>query len=778
LQQAGKTTPSRGDNEVSPGQDSAHKHVSGAALFVDDYPVPGDALHAYVALSETAHGRISSLDLSRVRSAKGVVDVLVMEDIPGNNDIGQVVAGDPVMVDQGEEVAFSGQVLFAVAATSHSLARKAARLAGVTYEPLPTDITIEEGLARQSFLRPAHVQQRGNAAKAIADAGRKLTGQLHIGGQEHLYLECQVSMCVPEEDGGMLVYSSTQSPTDVQRLVAAVLDVPMSRVTVDVRRIGGGFGGKETHATQWACIAALLARKTGRTVKIRLSRSDDMAATGKRHSFLSQFEVGFDETGRIDGLDIQMTAGCGYSADLSDAVIHRAMFHVDNAYYLPAVKVTGRQVKTNIVSSTAFRGFGAPQAMLSIESIIDNVARATGKDPLEVRKLNFYAAENERDITHYGQTIDQHVIRRLVDRLEETADYQQRRREIEAFNASNPVMKKGLSLTPVKFGIAFTQQHLNQAGALLHIHRDGSIEINHGGTEMGQGLFTKVAQVIAQEFKVDFDTINCTSTRTDKVPNTSATAASTGSDLNGMAARNAALKIRKRMIRFAAKHFEVDESEVSFADNQLIAGATKVAFPEFVRLAYENRISLSATGYYRTPKVHYDQNTAQGRPFHYFVYGAAVSEVLIDSLTGEYKVSRVDICEDVGLSLNPILDRGQIEGGFIQGMGWLTTEELVWDKSGHLESGDLATYKIPTAGDVPHEFIIELLPDSPNTENSIYHSKAVGEPPLMLAISVWCALRDAIASIADYRFSPELDAPATPERVYRACQEMRGKVPK
>ena len=667
---------------------------------------------------------------------------------------------------------FSGQVLFAVAATSHKLARRAARLAEVTFDALPADITIEEGLAHQNFVGQAYTQQRGDAASAIAAAENVLKGELHIGGQEHLYLESQVSLCVPEEDGGMLVYSSTQSPSDVQRLVAAVLDIPMNKVIVDVRRIGGGFGGKETQATQWACIAALLAKKTGRAMKLRLSRSEDMPATGKRHNFLSRYSVGFDNAGQILGLDMQLTAGCGYSADLSDAVIHRAMFHADNAYYLPAARIEGRQVRTHTVSSTAFRGFGAPQAMLSIESIIDNIARAVGKDPLEVRKLNFYCAEEGRDRTHYGQKIDQHVMHRLVNRLEKTSDYKNRRKDIMTFNASSPVLKKGLSLTPVKFGIAFTQTHLNQAGALLHIHKDGSIEINHGGTEMGQGLFTKVAQVIATEFQVDLQTIKCAPTRTDKVPNTSPTAASTGSDLNGMAARNAALKIKKRLIRFAAKHFGVSTAEVFFANQQLIAGARKIAFAELAQLAYLNRVSLSATGYYRTPKVNYDKDTATGRPFLYYVNGAAVSEVLVDSLTGEYKVTRVDICEDVGQPLNPALDRGQIEGGFIQGMGWLTSEELVWDDQGRLESRDLSRYKIPTAGDVPQVFNIELLPDSSNTELTIYHSKAVGEPPLMLAISVWNALRDAISSISNYQFNPDLDAPATPERVYLACGEM------
>jgi len=760
----------------SPGHDSARKHVSGTALYLDDYPTPAGMLHAYVALSTVAHGKVRDLELSRVRNAEGVVDVLTLDDIPGVKDIGPVYPGDPIMVNQGDEVEFCGQVLFAVAATSHNLARKAARLAAVSYEPLPAEITLEEGLAHDRLMAPAHTQKRGDVDRAIAGSENRLRGELRIGGQEHVYLEGQAALCVPAEDGGMLVYSSTQSPSDVQKLVAAALNIPMNKVTVDVRRLGGAFGGKETQASQWACIAALLARKTGQAVKIRLSRSDDMLATGKRHSFLSRYEVGFDSAGRINGLSMQLAAGCGNSADLSDAVIHRAMFHADNAYFLPAAKIVGLQVRTNTVSSTAFRGFGAPQAMLSIESIVDDIARVVGKDPLEVRMLNLYGAERGRDVTHYGQNIEQHVLHALLERLERTSDYQRRRREIAEFNASSPVLKKGLSLTPVKFGIAFAQQHLNQAGALLHVHYDGSIEINHGGTEMGQGLFTKVAQVIAAEFNVNLERVHCTSTRTDKVPNTSPTAASTGSDLNGMAARKAALKIKRRMIRFASRYFGVRESEVCFADDHVIAGDRKLGFQEFSRLAYMNRISLSATGYYRTPKVHYDRDTAKGRPFLYYANGAAAAEVLIDTLTGEYKVLRVDICQDVGRSLNPALDTGQIEGGFLQGMGWLTTEELVWDKTGRLETKDLGAYKIPSVGDLPPAFHVELLPDNPNSEATIYHSKAVGEPPLMLAISVWNALRDAVSSVAGYRFNPRLDAPATPERVFMACEEMRCKV--
>lgn len=753
--------------------DSAYKHVTGSACFVDDYPVPAGTLHACVGLSATSRGTVTELDLTEVISAEGVADVLLLGDVPGIKDISPVSCGDLIMANQGDEIGFSGQVLFAVAASSHKLARKAARMAKVRYESLQPVLTIEEGLACNSFVSPSLTQQRGDAEQAMAQAENSLCGEIHIGGQEHLYLESQVSLCVPAEDHGMVVYSSTQNPSEVQRLVAAVLDIPMSNVSVEVRRMGGAFGGKETQAAQWACIAALLANKTGRAVKIRLNRSLDMVATGKRHPFFSRYEVGFDTQGLISALNLELAAGCGISPDLSDAVVQRAMLHADNAYFLPAIKICSHQVKTHTVSSTAFRGFGAPQSMLTVETIIDDVARKLGKDPLDVRKLNFYGSEGGRDVTHYGQTIEQHVISGLVERLEAASEYRERRRAIAAFNDSSTVLKKGLSLTPVKFGIAFSQQYLNQAGALLHVHKDGSIEINHGGTEMGQGLFTKVAQVIAAEFGVDTDRVSCTSTRTDKVPNTSPTAASTGSDLNGMAARDAARKIIRRLTRFAARHFGISKPDVSFANGHVMVADRKLSFSEFVQLAYLNRISLSATGYYRTPKVHYNQESGTGRPFHYFAYGAAAAEVLIDTLTGEYKVKRVDICQDVGKSLNPAIDIGQIEGGFIQGMGWLTSEELVWDSEGQLGSKDLASYKIPTITDLPPVFNVELLPDSPNTEATIYHSKAVGEPPLMLAISVWNALRDAIASIADNRLSPLLDAPATPERVFKACEEIR-----
>ncbi len=754
--------------------ESAHKHVNGEAVYVDDQLAPANVLHAYVGLSSIAHGKLTKLDLSAVRVAPGVVDVLTLDDVPGHKDIGPVFSGDLLMAEK--EVAFWGQVLFTVAATSYDAARKAARLAVTEYEPLPADLTIEQGLANASFVRPTHVQQRGDAQAAINAAPHFLQGEMQIGGQEHMYLEGQASLCIPQEDGGMLVYTSSQNPSEGQKLVAAVLNVPLNLVTVDMRRMGGGFGGKETHANQWACLAALLARKTGRAVKIRLARADDMAATGKRHHFLSRYQVGFDADGRILGLDIELSGGCGMSPDLSDAIVDRAMFHADNAYFLPAARIVGHRVKTHTVSNTAFRGFGGPQGMVAIENIVDNIARVVGRDPLQVRQLNFYSDEGARNTTHYGQKIEQHIIPVLVERLEKTSAYQRRRQEITAFNAANQVLKRGIALTPVKFGISFTVQHLNQAGALVHVYTDGSIQLNHGGTEMGQGLYTKVAQVVAHELQVDFDNILCTSTRTDKVPNSSPTAASSGSDLNGMAARDAVTKIKARMTAFAAEHFSVPEEEVRFSNNRVIVGGNDLSFAEFARLAYMNRISLSATGYYRTPKIHYDRATASGRPFFYFANGAAVSEVLIDTLTGEYKVLRVDICHDVGQSLNPAIDIGQIEGAFIQGMGWMTTEELVWGKDGRLQTVGPASYKIPVIGDMPAQFNVELLPDSPNVEATIFHSKAVGEPPLMLAISVWSALRDAVASLAGYKYSPPMDTPATPERVLQSCTAMRARL--
>lgn len=751
--------------------ESADKHVSGKALYIDDRQVMSNHLHGAIGQSTIAHGFIKSMDLSAVKAAPGVVAVLIAADVPGQLDIGPVFKGDPLLAQ--DKVEFMGQAIFAVAATSHEAAVKAAKLAVVEYERLEPVLSIKDALKKQSFVRPSHIQSRGDAATAIEVSHNVLSGKLQIGGQEHFYLEGQISSAEPTEDGGMLVYSSSQHPSEVQILVADVLAIPFNKVVVDMRRMGGGFGGKETQAAPWACLSALLADKTGCAVKMRLNRQDDMTVTGKRHPFENDYRVGFDDSGLIKGIEFTINGDCGYSADLSDAIVDRAMFHCDNAYFLEHAHVVGNRCKTNKVSHTAFRGFGGPQGMIAIEGVMDDIARKVGKDPLEVRKLNLYR-QNERNVTHYGQKVEHNGLPMMIDKLAADCDYQQRRAAISKFNHDNQFVKRGIALTPVKFGISFTLQHLNQAGALIHLYTDGSILLNHGGTEMGQGLNTKVAQVVAQEFQVDIDNIMVCATRTDKVPNTSPTAASSGSDLNGKAAQNAAKTLRGRLVELCKEHFGVAESEVVFSDNQVFIGDDRVMFfAELVQLAYLNRVSLSAAGFYKTPKIYYNRDQAKGRPFFYYANGVACSEVIIDTLTGEYKIKRVDILHDVGDSLNPAIDLGQIEGGFIQGMGWLTTEELVWNEQGRLMTSGPATYKIPAIADMPEVFNVELLKNAPNREPTIYHSKAVGEPPLMLAISVWSALRDAISSISDYRASPVLNTPATPERVQRAVEQMK-----
>ncbi|WDE03127.1 xanthine dehydrogenase molybdopterin binding subunit [Thalassomonas viridans] len=762
--------PGMGGVGRSKKHESADKHVSGEAVYIDDRPELRGQLHAAVGQSQFARARIKRMDLSAVKAAEGVKAVITVKDVPGHVDIGPVFPGDPVLAI--DEVEYLGQPLFAVAATSHDLARKAALLAKVEYEELEPVLTVKDALAKQNFVRPPFTMQRGDSAAAIASAKHVLSGEISVGGQEHFYLEGQVSTAEPTEDGGMTIFSSSQHPSEVQKLVAEVLDVPLNKVTVDTRRMGGGFGGKETQAAPWACIAALLANKCRLPVKMKLSRSDDMCLTGKRHPFENNYKVGFDDSGRIQGIDITVNGNCGYSPDLSDAIVDRAMFHSDNAYYLDNARVTGNRCKTNTVSHTAYRGFGGPQGMMTIEMVMDDIARHLGKDPLEIRKINLYG-HGERNVTHYHQTVEHNNLDKLINTLEQSSDYQARRQQISEFNRENTVLKKGIALTPVKFGISFTVQHLNQAGALVHIYTDGTIHLNHGGTEMGQGLFTKVAQIVAEEFQVDVDTIGVSATRTDKVPNTSPTAASSGTDLNGKAAQNAAITIKKRLIEFAAGHFSVGEDEVVFANNQVSIGAKTMPFAELIQLAYMNRVSLSSTGYYKTPKIYFDRETAKGRPFFYYANGAAVSEVLIDTLTGEYKLLRADILHDVGKSLNPSIDIGQIEGAFIQGMGWLTTEELMWNDKGRLLSNNPATYKIPAISDAPVEFNVALLPDDPNEEHTVYHSKAVGEPPFMLGISVWSAIKDAVASVAGYRVSPVLDTPATPEKVLWAVQDMQ-----
>jgi xanthine dehydrogenase large subunit len=592
-----------------------------------------------------------------------------------------------------------------------------------------------------------------------------------MGGQDHFYLEGQVAFAMPGEDGDMLVWSSSQHPSEVQHLIGKVLARPHNAVTVEVRRMGGGFGGKETQAAPFACMAALLADQTKRPVKLRLDRDDDMVLTGKRHDFVIDYDVGFDDQGRIQGIVFDQAAGCGFSPDLSAAIADRAMFHADNGYYLPNVRITSHRCKTHTVSNTAFRGFGGPQGMVGIEKVIDVIARDLGLDPLEVRRRNLYGPG--RDITPYHMRVQDNVLPELVEELEETSDYRRRREAIAAFNAQSPVLKRGLALTPVKFGISFTVTHLNQAGALVHVYTDGSVLQNHGGTEMGQGLMTKVAQIVADELQVDLDAIKISATNTGKVPNTSATAASAGADLNGAAALAAARTIKGRLIEFLAEHFKVPPEQVVFLRNEVRIGEHGMSFAKLARLAHHNRVQLSATGFYRTPRIWYDRVRARGRPFYYFAYGAAVSEVVIDTLTGEYRLLRADLLHDVGRSINPAIDLGQIEGGFVQGMGWLTTEELCWNQRGELTTHAPSTYKIPTANDVPADFRVQIFERGINRERVVARSTAVGEPPLMLGISVFHAINDAIANVIDGRLSPALDAPATPARVLFAIEDLK-----
>jgi xanthine dehydrogenase large subunit len=744
--------------------DSSPKHVAGSATFVDDIREPEGMLHIAVGGAPIAAGQLLGIDLDAVRAAPGVVTVLTAADIPGKNDVGPVVHDDPIFVDG--RIEFHGQVAFAVVAKTRAEARRAAKLAKFEVATGTHVVSVDDALAADSHILPDYTFRKDDSAAALAESPQRLNGRLRIGGQEHFYLEGQVSLAIPGEDGDMLIYTSTQHPSEMQHLIADMLKVPVVAVTVEVRRMGGAFGGKETQAAQWAAIAALGARVTGKPCKIRLDRDDDMNLTGKRHDFLSDYEVGFDAEGRIQALETVMASRCGYSADVSGAINDRAMFHADNAYYLPAATITTKRMKTNTVSNTAFRGFGGPQGMMVAERAIDEIAWALKLDPLDVRKRNLY--DEGRDVTPYGMFVEDNILRPLIDRCEATSDYRARRRKIAAFNAGSATLKRGLALTPVKFGISFTTTHLNQAGALVHVYQDGSIHLNHGGTEMGQGLYIKVAQVVAEEFGVDTERVKITATTTAKVPNTSATAASSGSDINGWAAKNAAGAIKERLIAYAAEVYDVGPEQIEFRDNRVFIGNQSVPFAELVRKAYLARVSLSSTGFYKTPKIHWDGKAGRGRPFFYFSYGAACSEVLVDVTSGEMKVQRVDILHDVGRSLNPAVDIGQIEGGFVQGMGWLTTEELVFHKDGRFLSHAPSTYKIPCASDVPEQFEISLW-DGANREDTIYRSKAVGEPPLMLAISVFAAIADAIHYLNPEKPVP-LDAPATPESILRAVQ--------
>ena len=754
--------------------DSALKHVAGEAVYIDDIAAPEGLLHAYLGTATIARGRLLSLDLSAVEAAPGVVAVLTAADIPGANDISSTHRHDEPLFATAQ-ILFHGQPLFAVVAQTREQARHAAALARADYAEEPAVIDIAAArMAGAALVTDPLTLRRGDLAAAMAASPRRLKGAMTIGGQEHFYLEGQIALAVPGEDEDMAVFVSTQHPSEVQHMVGAVLGVGSHAVTVEVRRMGGGFGGKETQANLFACVAALCARRLKRPVKLRPDRDDDMILTGKRHDFVVDYEIGFDDEGRIHAVDAVYAARCGWNADLSGPVTDRALFHMDNCYFYPAVRARSEPLFTNTCSNTAFRGFGGPQGMVGAERLIEEVAFATGLDPLEVRKRNLYGGPG-RDLTPYHQTVEDSIAGDVIAELERRCDYRARKAAIRAANATSPVIKRGIALTPVKFGISFTATWFNQAGALVHVYTDGTVSLNHGGTEMGQGLYIKVAQVVAQAFGIDLSQVKITATTTGKVPNTSATAASSGSDLNGMAALDACETIKARLAAFAAKHWQERPEAVAFLPGRVRVGAREIGFRELVAAAYMARVQLSATGFYATPKIHWDREAGRGHPFYYFAYGAAAAEVAVDTLTGEYKVERVDILHDCGQSLNPAIDKGQIEGGFVQGMGWLTTEELVWDKRGRLWTHAPSTYKIPVASDRPRIFNVHLMENAPNREATIHRSKAVGEPPLMLAISVLHALSDAVASVGDHRVCPRLDAPATPERVLDAVERVRAE---
>lgn len=749
--------------------DSAEKHVTGTAEYTDDLVGPARMVHAYLGLSEVAHGRITDMDLSAVRAAPGVVDVLTAQDLPGVNDVSPNGKNDdPIFADP--EVQFLGQPIFAVIAETRDLARRACKLARITYDELPFALDpIAAREAGMGYVTEPMTLRRGDLEPAMAAAPRRVKARMTVGGQDHFYLEGQIAMAIPGEGPEVSIFVSTQHPSEVQHMVSHVLDVPASAVVVNVRRMGGGFGGKETQMNLFACVAAVAAKRLNRAVKIRPDRDDDMTATGKRHDFVIDYEIGFDDSGKIHAVSGDWYARCGFSADLSGPVTDRALFHADNAYFYPAVELRSHPMKTNTVSNTAFRGFGGPQGVIAAERMIEEIAYALGRDPLEIRKLNLY--ENGQ-LTPYHQPVEDQILPRIFEELEASSDYQARRQAVLDWNAKGGVIRKGIALTPVKFGISFTATWFNQAGALIHIYSDGSVHLNHGGTEMGQGLNTKIAQVVAEALGINFHRIQITKTTTEKVPNTSATAASSGTDLNGMAAQDACRQLLERLTTFAAEMKGVAPEQVRIGETVQI-GPHQMPFDEFIKAAYMARIHLSAAGFYKTPKIHWDRATGRGHPFYYFAYGAACAEVSVDTLTGEYVIERADVIHDVGRSLNPIIDKGQVEGAFVQGTGWLTSEELWWDQKGRLRTHAPSTYKIPLASDRPKIFNVQLADWSVNREKTIKRSKAVGEPPFMLGISVFEALNMAVASFNDYRENPRLDAPATPERVLMAVERLR-----
>ena len=764
------------DTSTAAGQalphESARLHVAGQATYIDDLPELAGTLHCALGLSPVAHGRLLGIDVAALQAEPGVVAVLTAADIPGLNDCGAIVHDDPILADG--TVQYVGQAVFAVLSASRDTARRVAARARevLRIEPLPALLTPQAGHAAGEHVVPSVRLARGDADAALRSAPHRASGHFDLGGQEQFYLEGQISYAIPQEAGGMLVHCSTQHPSEMQHAVAHALGVHAHDVQVVCRRMGGGFGGKESQSALFACVAAVAARRLQRPVKLRPDRDDDFMVTGRRHCFVHDWEVGFDDAGRVLGAKIEMVSRAGFSADLSAPVMTRALCHFDNAYWLPHVAMEGHSARTHTQSNTAFRGFGGPQGALAIEIVLDDIARTLGLDALDVRLANLYGI-GERDTTPYGQRVEDNVLRPLIDELVASSDYRARREAVNAFNAASPVLKKGLALAPVKFGISFNVVHLNQAGALVHVYTDGTVLVNHGGTEMGQGLNTKVAQVVAHTLGIGAARVRVTATDTSKVANTSATAASTGSDLNGKAAADAASQVRARLVQHLATQHGVAPEQVSFANDVVTVGTQTFTFEEVVMAAYLARVQLWSDGFYATPKLHWDRDTMQGRPFYYFAYGASVSEVLLDTLTGESKVLRADLLHDVGRSINPALDIGQVEGAFAQGLGWLTTEELVWHpQTGKLMTHAPSTYKVPTASDMPADLRVRLF-DNANVEDTVHRSKAVGEPPLLLGFSAFLALRDAVSAVGGHRHPPPLRAPATAEALLNAVTAVR-----
>ena len=753
--------------------ESGIKHVSGRAYYTDDIPEPLETLYGAIGWSKKAHAIIKKINLDEVVKSAGVIAVVTGKDIVGRNDVGPVYDGDPIFPKKAE---YYGQPLFAVAAKTTELARKAVLKAKISYKTLKPIITIQNALKKKSFVLKEKIIKKGEALKAIENSVNRLKGNFTTGRQEHFALEGQTAFVIPEEDNDFKVFSSTQHPSETQQIIAKMLNQKSNTITVETRRIGGGFGGKETQSFIFAAICTLLAKKTKHPVKLRMDRDDDIIITGKRHDFYSEYEVGFDELGVIKGLKLKLASRCGISPDLSEAINERALLHIDNAYYLENVLVENYLCKTNTASNTAFRGFGGNQGMMAIENIIDHIATSLKKDSAEIRRRNFYQ-KKRKNITHYNMKIEDNVIQEIFDQLIKSSNYKSRQLSIKKFNKVNKYIKKGIALTPVKFGISFTTWHLNQAGALVHIYcNDGSVHVNTGAIEMGQGTYTKIAQLAANAFGLPFNKIKVSATRTDKVPNTSASAASSTTDLNGAAALNAISKIKQNLASFVKRKYKIKNGEAVYENGMIKFKGKSFKFNTLIKEAYLNRVSLSSSGFYTTPKIYFDKKTFKGRPFLYFCYGAAVSEVVIDTLTGENKIIRADILHDAGKAINPAIELGQIEGGFVQGAGWLTMEEVKWKSNGQLTTHSPSTYKIPTASDMPEKFNVEIFKKGKNNENVINKSKTTGEPPLMNAMSVFFAIKNAIASIGNYNITPILDAPATPEKILMSINQLKRKV--